>query len=73
MPDTSPTGTPFIPPRYVPLVGALLTALNAGLVAISQSNISPGAKVACAVVLSTLGPLVGLFSPGLRKSDGGAS
>lgn len=68
--DTSPTGTPVIPPKYVPLLVLALTALSSALVVIQQNAANPTVKLACAIILGALGPALAALSPGLRKNDG---
>lgn len=68
--NPSPTGTPLIPPKYVPYVAILLTAVNGLLVTLQQQSSSPSVKLACTIALATLAPVIALFSPGLRKGDG---
>lgn len=71
MADTpSPTGTPVLPPKYVPVLLVVLAGVNAALLALTQGDFPPSVKLVAQVLLATLGPVLAALSPGLRKPDG---
>lgn len=62
--DTSPTGTPLIPPRAVPFISAGLVIAGALAQVVPQQTV---AGRVLSLITSILGPLFGVLSPGLRK------
>lgn len=66
----SPTGEPYVPPRMVPALMALYTALSglAGYLALFEAD--PTAKkvgFGIGLALAVLGPLLGMATPGWRR------
>ena len=66
-PDTSPTGTPVIPPKAVPFL-AILIAIAAA-VAEKAPDLFPSTDLdqTIARLIVTAGAIFGIVSPGLRK------
>lgn len=61
--EVSPTGKPVIDPKYIPLL-AIAIPIALGLVQLIPANTI--AYKVCMVVVSAIGSLVGVASPGLR-------
>ncbi len=66
--DTSPTGTPRLPPSGVPWVLAAAIGLTAALEAASHSDgIPPAARLACGISAVAFAAALGIISPGWRR------
>lgn len=66
-PPPSPTGTPLVPPQWVPLLIAVGGAIVTGLEMAQEEVVSPIGKVALRVLSLLVVGALGAISPGWRK------